>query len=96
VCPVPQQRPGAEHAQRENGQSVYNCLKRWENLLKEDICKTKLAKEIDQAAKIVAAVFRRLRSNTSRRKPKLNKLIARLLAIKAANTKVQKLADLSA
>lgn len=55
--------------QRENGQSVYNCLKRWENLLKEDICKTKLAKEIDQAAKIVG-VSLAPGTNTSRRKPK--------------------------
>lgn len=39
---------------RENSQSVWNCLKKWENLLREDHSKAQLAKELDQAAKIMA------------------------------------------
>lgn len=84
----------SQSTQRENGQSVYNALKRWENLLKEEEAKKTLTKEMDQAAKIVAVCFgnwdKQFQEDAKNQKP-----VARLLASRAITTKLQKLGDLS-
>lgn len=80
-----------QSTQRNNCQSVLNCLKKWENLLREDQARANVGKELDQATKVVTAQLAAYDQQFQRDMKELQKPIQQIINFKSVTTKLQKI-----